>query len=164
MARRFVPSRSRPKRGQTADLTTKERLFVEATVLGAPSQLQAAVAAGYSDPKAHASAIAARPIVAAAIEERRSAAMREANVDLARVYRNLVKYNDDDRDEVRSSAVRSGELLLKAAGELQPDVRVTVDNRTLVLPGMDPATRARAYQALFGVSREAPATDGGTEP
>ncbi len=154
---------SRPKAGKRSALTPLEARFVEATVLGAPSQLQAATIAGYSDPHAQAYEVAARPIVAAAIEERRSAAMARANIDLARVYRNLATYNDDTDPAVRSSAVRAGEIILRAAGELGPDVRVNVDNRSVILPAVDPERAAAAYGAMFA-NAEAPSpglTDGG---
>lgn len=164
MARKFTASQKRASQqphGRSAVLTTKERAFVEATVLGAPSLNAAAAIAGYSDPKAHAHEIAARPIVAAAIEDRRSAAMREANVNLAEVYTELVFAAKDRSPDVRSSQVRAGEILLRAAGELQPDIRVSVDNRSVVLGGVDAGRAAQVYAAMFGEPAAARAADGG---
>ncbi len=164
-ARRRIVS-SRPYSGDTPELTPKEAAFVEATIRGAGSQLEAARIAGYQDPQAYAHKVANRPIVAAAIAERRTAAQIEANFDVAMLYRELMIVAADREPENYSPKVRAIEVGLRAAGELGPDVRVSVDARSVILPSVDPTAAASAYAALFGagVSRETPATDAGTLP
>ncbi len=155
----------RGKGGRTAEFTPKEAAYVDAIVTGkATSQLQAATIAGYADPVAHASAIAARPHIAAAIEDRRTVAQREADFDVAMLYRELMIVARDRDPENYSPKVRAIEVGLKAAGELGPDVRVNVDNRSVSLPAVDPERAAAAYGAMFA-SAEAPSpglTDAGT--
>ena len=167
MARKFtrIDSRLPKMRGRSAVLTPKEAAVVEAVVLGA-NQTEAVRLAGYSDPVAHSTEIISRPIVAAAIEERRSAAMQQANIDLAHVYRNLAFAGGDREPEVRSSMVRANEIILKAAGELGPDVRVNVDARSVILPAVDADRAAAAYASMFlgPAAAAAGLTDGGTEP
>jgi hypothetical protein len=133
----------------SAVLTPKEERFVEAVVMGAPSQLAAATVAGYSDPNAHASRIGARPAVVAAIEDRRSAAMRDAGIVVADHFRELAFAGKDRAPEVRSSMVRANELILKAAGELDTRINVSVDARSAVLPAVDSGRAAAALEAMF---------------
>lgn len=158
---RKAPQGRRGMVGKTEELTPREARFVEATVLGAPSQLAAATIAGYSDPQAQAYAIAARPKVQKAIEDRRSELQQRAGVDIARVWRQLESYALDTDKDVRSSAVRSAELLLRGAGELDTRVTVTVDARTGVLPAADPGQASAALERMFVDAVVLEAADGG---
>ena len=137
------------RRGKHVDLTPKEARYVEAVLLGADSALQAATVAGYSDPRSHAYEIAKRPHVIKAIEDRRSEAQQRAGIDIAGVWTQLHHYMMDDGRDVRSSAVRAGELLLKGAGELDTRINVTVDQRSALLPAVDPGQAGAALERMF---------------
>lgn len=141
-------TRGKPS-GKKADLTPKEARYVEAVVLGAPSQVAAATIAGYADPVADAYAVARRPRVQAAIEDRRTEAQQRAGIDIAGVWRQMHSYMMDDGRDVRSSAVRAGELLLKGAGELDTRINVTVDQRSALLPAVDPGQAGAALERMF---------------
>lgn len=143
------PSGRRGKPAGESALTPKEARFVEAVVLGAPSQIVAAQVAGYSDPNAHAHEVANRPHVIKAIEDRRTEAQQRAGIDIAKVWQQLHHYVMDDGRDVRSSAVRAGELLLKGAGELDTKINVTIDQRSALLPAVDPGQAGAALERMF---------------
>jgi len=136
--------------------------YVEAVVAQEVASYLQRNLAGYADPVAHAHEIAARPRVIKAIEDRRSEAQQRAGIDIAGVWAQMHRYMMDDGRDVRSSAVRAGELLLKGAGELDTKVNVTIDQRSAILPAVDAVQASGALERMFVDAGFVESTDAGT--
>lgn len=153
---------SRVMRVTDFGLSALERGFVAAVVSGqADSAADAARIAGYSTPNAGAAGsrgyeVAQRPAVRAAI----AAAFAEQGLDEGWVAGRLRTYGEDERVAVRAPAVRSVELAARILGMLEADSPITIDARSIIVPG---ASR-RSIEELEAALSMLPRADGESEP
>lgn len=94
---------------------------------------QSAIAAGFSDgPSARVAAV--RALASDSVQTSVRATLERAGISHDRLARGMLKYFEDDSHKVRASAVRAGEVLMRASGMLEAETQVSVDARSVILP------------------------------
>ena len=138
-----------PSSGHGPDgLTPLQRGFVDAVIDGAPTATAAAGIAGYSGPSSTLAVrgheLTHKPTVVAAIRA------RAAELGLTPEYAiSRLKFAmDDDKPGVRAPMVRATELALRLHGALEPEGSITVDARSIIVPGAGAAS-VEALEALL---------------
>lgn len=131
-------------------MNTRHELFAQAKARG-ESNTQAAISAGYSQASAHNQGT--RLI--------KNDAIRARFLELAGVAEEFLgAYMADTDPKVRSSAVRSAELVLRAAGVLQAENQIQIDARTVVLEGSESLSVAELERLAASLEAD---TSGGHE-
>jgi len=138
-------------------LTGLQRGFVDAVVSGeAASATEAARMAGYNAGSDVAMRVAAHdvaqvPKVRAAI----AAAFAAQGLTEGWVAGRLRTYGEDEAPGVRAPAVRSVELAARILGMLAPETQVTIDARSILLPGAQSLTLAEVEAMISTLERDA---------
>lgn len=134
------------------ELPPKRAAFVKAyTDPTAPTfgnGTQSAVAAGYQQSPGAVAVEASRLLKNDKVQSEVQRALAAAGITREHLARGMRRYFDDEDQRVRASSVRAGEILMRAAGMLQPDTQVTIDARSILLPGSAEASVAQLEAAL----------------
>lgn len=154
---RFAPESGDGWFTRMAELNPRREAFVAAYAdPGSPTFGNGAasvVAAGYSandvTARSQASVLATNPNVQESIR----AVLERAGVTPERLSRRMNAYFEDEDKRVRSSSVRAGEILMRAAGMLQPESVTNVDARSLILPSAGSASISQLEELLASLGR-----------
>lgn len=95
---------------------------------------QSAIAAGYAATPA-ARVESTRLLANDSVSNAVQSALEAAGLTREHLSARLRRFLDDDAPQVRASAVRALELGMRAQRMLDPDVQVSIDARSILLPG-----------------------------
>ena len=86
-------------------------------------------------------------------------ALAAAGVTRERLTRGMLRYFEDEDTRVRSASVRAGEILMRASGMLSADTNITIDARSILLPGSAEASVSDLEAALSNLETPNAETD-----